>query len=47
MAGPCDHGNESLGSVKCWEISSVAEQLIVPKEEPSFMALVTSVKQRR
>jgi hypothetical protein len=30
--GPCEHGNEPSGSIKCWEVLEVAAQLTVSQE---------------
>jgi hypothetical protein len=28
VAGPCEHGNKPSGSIKCWEMSLLAEELL-------------------
>jgi hypothetical protein len=38
----CEHGNETSGSVKCWEILWVAAELAASQEGLSSMKLVTS-----
>jgi hypothetical protein len=38
VEGPCEHSNEPLGSIKCWEI--LAAQLADSQEGLSSMELV-------
>jgi hypothetical protein len=42
VEGPCEHGNEPSGYIKCWE-PGVAEQLAVSQEGLSSMELVSLV----
>jgi hypothetical protein len=32
VEGSCEHGNESSGSKKCWEVLELAEQLSASQE---------------
>jgi hypothetical protein len=40
VAGSCDHGNESSGSITCWEFFCVDEKLLASQEELSSLELV-------
>jgi hypothetical protein len=40
MEGSCEHGNEPLGSIKCWQNLHVAEQLADSEEGLSFIKLL-------
>jgi hypothetical protein len=36
--GSCEHGNETSGSIKCWEM---AERLAASQERPSSVDLIS------
>jgi hypothetical protein len=40
VEGSCEHGNELLGSIKCWEILRAAAQLAAFQEGLCSMELV-------
>jgi hypothetical protein len=40
VEGPCEHGNEPSGSIKCWEIPKYLPKLAASQEGLSSMELV-------
>jgi hypothetical protein len=41
VEGSCEHGNESLGSIKFWEVLELLHKLAAPQEGLSSMELVS------
>jgi hypothetical protein len=40
VEGSCEHGNEPSGSIKFWEVVSVASQLVASQEGLSSMMMM-------
>jgi hypothetical protein len=40
MKSSCEHGNELSGSIKCWDITWVIEQMVGYQERLSFTGTV-------
>jgi hypothetical protein len=40
VEGPCEHGNEPSGSIKCWEILEWLRKLVASQEGLNSMELV-------